>query len=363
MSLITNWSGSQRFFLLKRHLSIIIRYLTLKKIKNILIALNDFQKRKEKPLSSPLYIKVEPTRICNLRCTGCVQSAEGYKTQAGIRSQFKIENFKKVIDALHKTLLGISFSYYGEPLLGKSLMKMIKYAHDRGVGTMFPTNFSVKISEDKAKEIVNSGLDMMMISLDGASKETYSKYRIGGNFDLVLENVEKIHQAKISLNRKSPHLRWKFIVFDHNKHETDFAKQNYKKLGFDSLSLEGDMYNKESKEKIRKSKYLRNIRDKKLACFWVWFTLIIEYNGDVSPCCGIDDLVSIDTFDLGNVYDTPVLEIWRGESYQKLRKGFKKKESNDTLHSTCQTCVGVKRPFTEENKTLAPQDLYDLEKY
>jgi len=357
MSLYTNWLGSQRFFLLKRHLGIIIRYLTLRKVKNILIALNDFRRRKEKPLSTPLYIKVEPTRICNLRCTGCIQSSEGYKTQPGIRSQFKFENFKKLIDDLHKTLLGISFSYYGEPLLGKSLMQMVKYAHDKGIGTMFPTNFSVKISNDKAKEIVNSGLDMMMISLDGASKESYSKYRIGGNFDLILDNVQKIHQAKISLKSKSPHLRWKFIVFDHNQHETEFAKQNYRRLGFDSLSLEGDMYNKESKEKIRKSKYLKNIRDKKLACFWVWFTLIIEFNGDVSPCCGLDDLVTLETFDLGNVYDTQVLDIWTGDSYQKLRKGFKKKESVDSLHSTCQACVGVKRPFIQKNKTLTPQEV------
>ena len=341
MSLYINWVGSERFFLLKRHLSIIIRYLTLNKIKNILIALNDFKRRKEKPLSSPLYIKVEPTRICNLRCTGCIQSSEGYKTQPGIKSQFKIEDFKKVVDALHNTLLGISFSYYGEPLLGKSLMKMVKYAHDKRVGTMFPTNFSVKISDVKAKEIVDSGLDMMMISLDGASKETYSKYRVGGNFDLILENVKKIHQAKISLKSKSPHLRWKFIVFDHNKHEIDYVKQNYKKLGFDSLSLEADMYSKKSKEKIRKNKYLKKIRNKKLACFWVWFTLIIEYNGNVSPCCGIDDLVTLDTFDLGNVYETDVLDVWTGNNYQKLRKGFKKNESNQMLHSTCQTCIGM----------------------
>lgn len=341
MSFYINLIGSEKLLLLKRHFNIILRYLTLKKAGNILLAIHDFANRKEIPIAKPVYIKVEPTRLCNLRCLGCLHSSENYSNHVGDDGHLKIEDFKRIIEPISDFLLGISFAFLGEPFLNKSLVKMVDYAHKKNIGTMFPTNLSIHISNDKAKEIATSGLDMLMISLDGATSETYSRYRIGGNFDLVLENVAKIKEAKYQSGSRHPDLRWKFTVFDHNKHEIDLVKQSYKKLGFDTFSIQNDMYNLKGKKKKIRNKYSINLMNKKTACFWLWFTLIIEYNGNVSPCCGIHNLFTIDTFNLGNVLNTQVLDIWNGNGYQQLRNGFKKSEPLTKLHPTCKKCIGL----------------------
>ncbi|UCH97772.1 MAG: radical SAM protein, partial [Candidatus Aminicenantes bacterium] len=199
MNFIQNWIGSERNLLLDRHLHITIRHLTIRKVINIVFTLLDFLFRKRKPNCSPIYIKVEPTRFCHLKCKGCMHNNPEFREVYDINSQLKFEDFKKIIDPLCDNLVGISFSLFGEPLLCDDLLKMIEYSHKRNIGTIFPSNLSVPLSESKAEKIVKSGLDMLMVSLDGVSKKTYNKYRTDGNFDLIIENVKKLSIARKNL--------------------------------------------------------------------------------------------------------------------------------------------------------------------
>lgn len=341
INLFVNWIGSSRNLLIKRHFSIIVRHLSIKKVFNLFLVYIDFALRRPIPYGKPVYIKIEPTRLCNLKCTGCVHSTKEFLSTIDHENFFDLKEFKKIIDNIADTLIGISFAYYGEPLLDDSLLKMVKYAHRRRIGTMFPTNLSIKLSDEKIKEFVNSGLDMIMVSLDGATKETYSKYRIGGDFDLILENVKRIGRAKNQMGSSLPNIRWKYTIFDHNKNEIEIAKKNYKKLGFDTLSIHCDMYDINSNDRKLRNLYNNNLGVKRTACFWLWFTLVVEYNGNISPCCGLDDLKTLDTFHLGNAFEKPILEIWKGKRYQKIRRGFKKDEGQKELHPTCQKCIGL----------------------
>jgi len=97
--------------------------------------------------------------------------------------------------------------------------ELAAYAHSVNIAVTFPTNLSVRLNDHMIDKIVNSGLDAIYVSLDGASEETYSKYRVGGDSLSVLRNVRSIGDAKRKYGSKTPQVIWKFVVFDYNKHE------------------------------------------------------------------------------------------------------------------------------------------------
>ena len=142
-----NLIGSGRRLLLKRHMRIILRYMTIKKAANILVNLFEFLTRKSSCRSNPIYLKVETSHFCHLKCPECMHSKNR-------NDQMKYDDFVKIVYPLRKTLIGISFSHFGEPMWCKDLPRMIKYANVNNIGTMFPTNFSVPMSDERAEQLV-----------------------------------------------------------------------------------------------------------------------------------------------------------------------------------------------------------------
>jgi MoaA/NifB/PqqE/SkfB family radical SAM enzyme len=248
----------------------------------------------------------------------------------------KLENFKKIVDPLSKTLVGVSLSLTGEPLLNKEIVSLIAYLHEENIGVSFPTNFSLKLSDDQIESLVRSGLDSIMISLDGASAETYSKYRVGGDFDLVLRNVKSLAEAKKQLRSRRPIIIWKFIIFDHNRHETERVKSQFKALGFDAYEFMVDL-----RSVVHADQYQREKQDlvkSRRPCYWLWNTTIIRWNGAVDPCCNVSSFLQA-PFNLGNALEKDIRDIWRGKEYQRLREGFVKKTYGLNMHPLCRRCM------------------------
>lgn len=330
-----NWIGSGRQLLIKRHSKIILRHLTPKKIGNLSLNIFEFITRKSKLKSHPIYMKIEPTHFCHLKCPGCKHSSSK-------ESQLKFEDFKKIIDPVKDTLIGISFSHLGEPLWCEDLPKMIEYASKNNIGTMFPTNLSIPISDERAERIVCSGLDLIMVSLDGVTKETNRKYRNGGSFNLILRNLKKLKDAKTKLGTANPEIQWKFITFDHNRHEVEYVKENYRRMGFDSYSIEEDKLNRNSEISQSKESYNKNRRKRKKACFWPWNFMIIAWDGDVQPCCWTyKDYIKGQRAYFGNAIFENSKSIWKGENYTTFRSGFVKNLQGTNLHEVCKLCMGL----------------------
>jgi MoaA/NifB/PqqE/SkfB family radical SAM enzyme len=247
--------------------------------------------------------------------------------------QIELDDFKKIIDPIKSTLLGISLSNHGEPLLHENLSKLIRYAHSNNIAVSFPTNLSLKLDEETVEGIVTSGLDSIMVSLDGASENTYNKYRVGGNYELVLRNVENIAQKKLQYGQRRPMLIWKFIVFDHNKHEVNVVKKTHKLLGFDSYTLVQD---RQSEISIKsRQKYMSRIYQKNQGCFWLWYAIITRWDGKVFPCC------KPKSFDLGNAITEDTRDIWCSDNYQSLRRAFTKEEYRKEMNPICRKCLGL----------------------
>ena len=308
----------------KRHIYDVLPYLTPRKVANILLNIIELKLKVTTPRSYPPFIKLEPTPLCHLRCPGCRHANENYNSELNANMKMSIDNVKHIVEPIADTLLGVSLSNHGEPLLNRDIAGLIRYLHERNIAVSFPTNLSIRMDEDAVEQLVTSGIDSLSVSLDGASSETYLKYRIGGRFDLVKMNVRQLHNAKRRLGLKRPRLIWKFVIFQHNKHEVEQVRSTYRNLGFDAYEMVLD-FKDESRQADRR-KQLQKF------CFWPWHTIMIDWDGKVAPCCTHSD------FELGNALENDISSLWTSTQYTSIREGLR---DHRKIHPVCRGCLGI----------------------
>jgi len=177
----------------------------------------------------------------------------------------------------------------------------------------------------------------MYVSLDGASRETYDRYRIGGDFDRVLKNVRLLADAKVAAGSNRPRLIWKLVVFDYNQHEVEIVQRTYKQLGFDDCEFVPDWLGETYKRKNHE--FNARLIQEKGACYFPWNAMVITWQGDVKACChgGRE-------FELGNAMKDGVRQVWRSVPYQELRSGFATKTFGINMHAECKKCLEYVEP-------------------
>ncbi|MDP8200652.1 MAG: radical SAM/SPASM domain-containing protein [Candidatus Tenebribacter burtonii] len=296
---------------------------------------------------SPPVVMIEPTNICNLKCPLCPTGNGTLKRKKGYMS---FEVFQKIINDIEKTAFMVVLWNQGEPYLNKDFSKMVKYASDRGLFTLVSTNGNIDYN---AEEVVKSGLDSMIVSLDGTEQETYNKYRINGKLDKVLDGVQQIVEARKKLNRKNPLLRWQFLVMKHNEHEIAEIKQLSKELEVDNLEFKSvQIYSKEDIKKYLPTnpKYRRykvngdNFELKfgiKNRCRRIWTNAVINWDGEVAICCFDKD----GDFKVGNVIESKLSELWKNKKIIKVRNQILTDRKQIPI---CRNCLeGVKIKIEE----------------
>ena len=150
--------------------------LSWRKIGNFFLAgLNQYLPR-PRPFGKPVFAQVEPANFCNLSCPLCLTVSESHARPAAV---LPFDVFRRFIDEVGDTLLLIVFWNWGEPFLNPDLCRMLACAKAKGILTHCSTNGNVRFDEEKAREIVRSGLDTLIFGVDGATPETYAKYRVG----------------------------------------------------------------------------------------------------------------------------------------------------------------------------------------
>jgi MoaA/NifB/PqqE/SkfB family radical SAM enzyme len=144
--------------------------------------------------------------------------------------------FKETIDQLHKELLYLVFYFQGEPYLNPDFLEMVKYASSKNIYTATSTNAHY-LTDAAAKRTVESGLDRLIISIDGTTQETYKQYRVGGNLSKVLEGAANIVKWKRELRSNTPFVVFQFLVVRHNEHQIEEVKRLAKETGVDDVWL------------------------------------------------------------------------------------------------------------------------------
>ncbi|MDO9153381.1 MAG: radical SAM/SPASM domain-containing protein [Paludibacter sp.] len=288
----------------------------------------------------PAFVSVEPNNFCQLHCPEC---PVGIRT-IGKTNRISENIFKKTIDELKKKLLHVIFYFQGEPLLNKNLPTMIEYAHKAGIFTSTSTNAQA-LTLNNAKEIVASGLDKIIISMDGATQGVYEKYRIGGSLQKAIDGVGFINQWKKQLHSPTPWVEIQFIVFKTNEHQLDEMKLLAKELKADKLVFKtAQLYDFENGHELmtsihKYSRYKKTKTDKyeikntlKNRCWRLWSGAVISAEEDVLPCCFDKEA----EFSFGNLKENSFQTIWHNEKAVRFRTSILQ---NRKQHEMCRNCT------------------------
>ena len=204
--------------------------LTLK-ILNLFLARFHFHARSTSLLSRPFGLVIDPSNMCQLACPGCVHSnrSEDLKLFDWPNGTLSQDCFSALLKLYGPYAIGIYFCSYGEPLLNLATPKLIRLAKTYLIGTALSTSLSVRKLD--AEAYVESGLDFMVLSIDGATQPVYEQYRRNGDIELVFSNIRKLVSAKRRLGKRTPVLSWNFLAFEHNAHEIPLAARMARELG------------------------------------------------------------------------------------------------------------------------------------
>ncbi len=187
--------------------------------------------RTPKQWGYPISISFEPTTSCNLRCPECPSGLREFTRPTGMLQK---NFFKETINDIHRELLYLIFYFQGEPFLNPDFLEMVQYASKKGIYTATSTNAHY-LTDEKAKQTVESGLDRLIISIDGTTQDVYQQYRVGGKLEKVLEGARNIVKWKKQLNSKTPFVFFQFLVVKPNEHQIDAIKQLAKEIGVDQV--------------------------------------------------------------------------------------------------------------------------------
>ncbi len=285
-------------------------------------------------------MSIEPADFCQLECPECPVGAS--KRKQGKVIEF--DAFTKTVDELKTTLFHLIFYFQGEPLLNKKLPQMIAYAHHSGIFTSTSTNGQL-LNSQTAKALVESGLNKIIVSVDGTNQKTYQKYRKGGQLELALQGIEHLNYWKKALKSKTPFVEIQMVVFKTNEHQIAEMKTLAKKLNVNRLALKSaQLYNFENGHELLTSidKYARYkmLPNGKYAlknklhnrCFRLWSGAVVTAKGDVLPCCFDKDT----SHSLGNIIDTDFNSIIQNSKANSFRSSIL---TNRKQHEMCRNCT------------------------
>jgi MoaA/NifB/PqqE/SkfB family radical SAM enzyme len=287
--------------------------------------------KREAVTSYPVAAFIEPNLFCNLQCPACPTGL-----RLGLRPTVAIDEelFKSAIDEIGDYVFQLYMYNWGEPLLHKRTPEMIAYAKAKDISILLSTNLSIKLTDDYIDRLVLSGLDRMIVSLDGITQESYSKYRRNGSLALVRENVMRIQEAKQRLGRATPKIIWQFLVFRHNEHEIEQARALHKEWGADEFTVYGaempmepyndgfepstiPLYNIYDPEHSFQKDAERQITGNR-ACAWLYGVFVLNPNGRVSACCAVPS----EKLDFGGYNKGEFFNVWNNETFRRARRIF-----------------------------------------
>jgi radical SAM protein with 4Fe4S-binding SPASM domain len=333
--LYVNWTDSVN----------LLSKLTFRKIWNAARVYGSFQLTRltGKPIQwgMPISVSFEPTTSCNLRCPECPSGLRAFTRPTGMLNN---DFFSRTINDLHKDLLYLIFYFQGEPYLNPDFLKMVQFAHQKGIYTATSTNAHY-LTDEKARETVESGLDRLIISIDGTTQDVYEQYRVGGQLNKVLEGTQRIVYWKKKLKSRTPFIFFQFLVVKPNEHQLDDIRKIGKEIGVDQVRFKTaqvydyendphqlipsiDKYSRYKQDAAGKRQVKSGLRNQ---CWKLWHANVITWDGLVVPCCFDKDA----THRLGNLQTQSFREIWQSEAYRDFRNKLTNGRKNIDICSNC----------------------------
>ena len=279
--------------------------------------------KKYKSRGMPLSVSIEPTTTCNLQCPECPSGLRKFTRPTGFIDSKTIDI---ILKQLGDYLFYVTFYFQGEPLLHKQFADFVGMLKKKRIVVGTSTNAHY-LTPEISRQIIDSRLDRLIISLDGTDAETYLKYRRGGDFDKVMTNIKSFMELRKKAGSLHPFVELQFLVFKHNEHQIREIKTLGKELGVDKVELktaqfyefengnelmpgniEYSRYEEYEPGKFRIKSGLPN------HCYRSWSGAVITWDGGVVPCCFDKDA----EHRFGNIHDHEYKSIMQKPEYKQF---------------------------------------------
>lgn len=322
----------------------ISRNLTFKRMLNLARLRNSYYwsriRRRSSHKGYPFSLSIEPTTACNLGCPECPSGLKQFTRPTG-KLDHKLH--RRILDQVKDTVFYINYYFQGEPFLHPEFLDLIREAKNRKIYTATSTNAHF-ITREKAEDIIKSGLDRLIISIDGLTQETYENYRVHGQLSKVLEGTQHLLDAKKKMNSRTPHLIFQFLAVKPNEHEIDDVFKLGKEMGIDEVRIKSaQLYDYKHGNNLmpENEKYSRYRLQKdgtyklkhKLGnhCWRMWSSTVFTWDGKVVPCCFDKDAQHV----LGTMETDDFKTIWNSVPYQSFRNAVLQHRNEIEICKNC----------------------------
>lgn len=289
----------------------------------------------------PISISFEPTTSCNLRCPECPSGLRAFTRPTGMLNK---DFFRETIDQISPELLYLIFYFQGEPYLNPKFLEMVQYASQKKIYTATSTNAHY-LNDENARKTVESGLDRLIISIDGTTQKVYQQYRVGGNLEKVLNGAKNIVRWKKELKSRTPFIIFQFLVVKPNEHQVEEVKHLAKEIGVDEVRFKTaqvydyqndpnqlipsiDKFSRYKKKKSGEVVVKNNMRNH---CWRLWQGTVISWDGLVVPCCFDKDA----EHQLGDLKNSNFKEVWKNNQYNRFRNSVLESRRNIEICANC----------------------------
>ncbi len=321
----------------------LLKSITFLRLYNIILIDSSFfisyLLKKSIHIGMPVSVSVEPTTSCNLHCPECPSGKRIFTRPTG---SLTVDLFLTIINDIKRSIVYLTLYFQGEPYLNHYFFTFIKEARQRNVYVATSTNGHF-LDKEIAKKTIESGLNRIIISVDGAYQESYEMYRKGGNLEKVKEGIKNLVETR-NEGKNTLYIILQFIVFKFNEEEIKDIIALAKHLGVDELQLKtAQIYdyqkgsplipsnNKYSRYKKKDDGTYQLKKQTKNKCFRMWSSCVISWDGLVVPCCFDKDA----EFKMGDLKKESFKTIWNCTKYNDFRNEILKNRKTISICNNC----------------------------
>lgn len=276
----------------------------------------------------PMSLSVEPTTACNLRCPECPSGLRSFTRPTGMLNPDRLEAWLSGPHGLARDLVYLNLYFQGEPYLHPGMDDLVGVGKRHGLYVSTSTN-AHHLTPARAESLVHSGIDRLIISIDGATQDAYASYRIGGQLDKVLAGTRAVLEARRQLRSRTPHVVWQFLVVGPNEHQLGDLRRMAAAYGVDEFVVKTAQIEdpQDGHPLLTRDAALRRydrdpegrwtLRNPLLdQCWRMWQGAVITWDGRVVPCCFDKDAqhamgVAEDAEGFRNIWTSPAYQTFR----------------------------------------------------
>ena len=305
----------------------------------------------------PVFLHIEPTGRCNLKCVMCPRGDNMNRPMGGYMSMDLFEKICREVDPVFVAFVG-----FGEPLLHPEIVRMVRFCVAQGRNTRISTN-AMLVDETMSRDLIRAGLHQIWFSMDSPIKEDLEAIRQGADFDRIVGNIKTFLKVRDQERSRAAATINVTLIKDNAAQAAAMVEFAHRELGIKPTFARGYGYDIQTRQDktlrhspdvlehletaaetarrlglddviLNLTTIIADIKDPldgRGPCYFPYYVTAVSWDGKITPCCLFYDY----QMDLGNASRGHFNESWNGPGYQDFRRNIENRRQELPI---CQTC-------------------------